>query len=147
MYQGELSGLHVDSNTRGVEESVVLKVSSTLLSGHNFKVFADNYFTTLPLLDDLKQSHFWYAGTIRIKRLSNCPLLCEKDMVKKGRGSYYYRTDTTSNSIAVCWFDNKAVTLVSSFAGIEPINSSMIIEGFGTLFFLKTQNINNIFYL
>ena len=32
--------------TYGVRESVVIKICSTLPSGHNFKVCADNYFTT-----------------------------------------------------------------------------------------------------
>ena len=44
-------------------------------------------------------------------------------MRKKRRGSYDYCTDTTSNRITVCWFVNKTVTFVSSFAGIELLNS------------------------
>lgn len=108
---------HGQSNTRGVAESVFLKMSSTLSSGHDFKVFADNYFTTLPLLDELKQHQIWYVGTIWINRLSNFPLLYEKDMQKKVCGSYYY------NRISVRWFDNEAVTLVPSFVDIEPVNS------------------------
>lgn len=53
-------------------------MSYALLSDHNLKVFADNYFTTIPLLDDLKQHQIWYAGTTRINCPSNWPLLCEK---------------------------------------------------------------------
>ena len=108
---------HGQSNTRGVAESVFLKMSSKLSSGHDFKVFENNYFTTLPLLDELKQRQIWYVGTIWINRLSNCPLLYEKDMQKKVCGSYYY------NRISVRWFDNEAVTLVPSFVDIEPVNS------------------------
>lgn len=48
---------------------VCCNMSSALLSDHNLKVFAENYFTTIPLLDDLKQHQIWYAGTTRI----NCP--------------------------------------------------------------------------
>ena len=86
----------------------------SLPSGHNFKVFADNFFTSLPLLDVLKERAIWFAGTIRINRMNNCPLLCEKDLRKGGRRSYDYGTHTHSKSTVVQWYDNKAVTLVSS---------------------------------
>ena len=55
--------------------------------------------------------------------MNNCPLLCEKDLRNGGHGSYDYRTQTHSKSIAVWWYDNKVVTLVSSYIGIEPIHS------------------------
>ena len=98
-------------------------MTSSLPSGHNFKVFADNFFTSLPLLDVLKERAIWFAGTIRINRMNNCPLLCEKDLCKGGRGSYDYCTHTHSKSMAVWWYHNKAVTLVSSYIGIEPAHS------------------------
>ena len=53
-------------------------MTSSLPSGHNFKAFADNFFTSLPLLDVLKERAIWFARTIRINRMNNCPLLCEK---------------------------------------------------------------------
>ena len=87
-------------------------MTSSLPSGHNFKVFADNFFTSLLLLEVLKEQAIWLAWTIRINRMNNCPLPCEKDFRKGGRGSYDYRTHTHSKSIAVRWYDNKAVTLV-----------------------------------
>lgn len=111
------------TSTYGVGASVVINMTSSLPSGHNFKVFADNFFTSLPLLDVLKERAIWFAGTIRINRMNNCPLLCEKDLRKGGRGSYDYRTHTHSKSIAVRWYDNTAVTLVSSYIGIEPVHS------------------------
>ena len=122
IYQGKESASSSPS-VHGVGASVVLKLTSTLPSGHNFKVFADNYFTSLPLLEALKQRQIWFAGTIRSNRTKNCPLLSEKDLKKKGRGSYDYRTDKNTNNIAVRWYDNKAVTLVSSYVGVEPVNS------------------------
>ena len=56
-----------------VGASVHLKLTSTVLSGHNFKVFANNYFTSLPLLKALKKRQIWFAGTIcsnRTKKLA-----------------------------------------------------------------------------
>nr|XP_047124050.1 piggyBac transposable element-derived protein 3-like [Hydra vulgaris] len=73
--------------------------------------------------DELKKRRIWYVGTARLKRLNKCSLPSEKELKKQGRGSFDYRTDTISNNIAVSWIDNKAVTLISSFASIEPINT------------------------
>ena len=55
--------------------------------------------------------------------MKNYPLLAEKDLKKKGRDAFDYRLDVDSNIIAVCWFDNKSVNLVSSFAAVEPTHS------------------------
>ena len=49
--------------------------------------------------------------------------MTDKDLKKKGRGAYDYRIDKNSNIIAVHWFDNKTVNLVSTYAGIEPIGT------------------------
>jgi len=40
---------------------------------------------------------------------------------KKGRGSYDHRVETTHNICVVRWYDNRAVTIASSFLGPEPI--------------------------
>ncbi|KAK0141498.1 PiggyBac transposable element-derived protein 1 [Merluccius polli] len=62
-----------------------------------------------------------YVGTARQVRLPNCNLEDEKSLKKKGRGSYDVRVEGNHNICAVKWYDNKAVTLVSSFAGPEPL--------------------------
>ena len=55
--------------------------------------------------------------------MKNCPLLAEKGLKKKGRGAFDYRLEVDSNIIAVRWFGNSSVNLVSSFAGVEPTES------------------------
>ncbi|KAG7279475.1 hypothetical protein CRUP_035861 [Coryphaenoides rupestris] len=45
----------------------------------------------------------------------------DKSLKKKGRGTFDYRVEVKHNSSAVKWYDNRAVTLVSSFAGTEPV--------------------------
>ncbi len=74
-------------SVHGVGASVVLKLTSTLPSGHYFKVFADNYFRSLPLLEALKQRQILFAGTIRSHPTKNCPLLSERDLKKRGVGA------------------------------------------------------------
>ncbi|XP_049460947.1 piggyBac transposable element-derived protein 3-like [Epinephelus fuscoguttatus] len=103
----------------GVSGDVVLKSTSTLPAGKNHKVFADNYFTSLPLLEHLWQRGIYYLGTIRMNRVPNCSMKDEKDLRKQGRGSMDYRVNQ-NNVIVVRWCDNKPVNLVSSFVGITP---------------------------
>ena len=42
-------------------------------------------------------------------------------MKKKGRGPYNHRVEENSNIIAVRWFYNKAVTLLFTHTGVQPI--------------------------
>ncbi|KAJ4947690.1 hypothetical protein JOQ06_009723, partial [Pogonophryne albipinna] len=62
-----------------------------------------------------------YVGTARQVRLPNCNLEEEKSLKKKGRGSFDIRVETNHNICAVKWYDSRAVTLVSSFAGPDPV--------------------------
>ena len=70
----------------GLSGEVVLQMASTLPKHHNFKLFADNFFTSLPLIETLKHNGILFVGTARTGRLKNCPLMCEKDLKKTGRG-------------------------------------------------------------
>ena len=62
-----------------------------------------------------------YVGKARQGRLPNCNLEDKKSLKKKGRGSYDVRVEGNHNICAVKWYDNRAVTLVSSFAGTESV--------------------------
>ncbi|XP_061909468.1 piggyBac transposable element-derived protein 2-like [Entelurus aequoreus] len=62
-----------------------------------------------------------YVGTARQVRLLNCNIEDEKSLKKKGRGSYDVRVERNQNICAVKWYDSRADTFVSSFAGPEPV--------------------------
>lgn len=106
----------------GVTGEVVLKMTSTLPVGKNHEVFADNYFTSVPLVQHLKERGIHYIGTIRMNRMKDCTMMGEKEMKKNGRGSMDLRVNQ-DNNIFVRWYDNKAVNLISSFVGIEPVGN------------------------
>ena len=53
--------------------------------------------------------------------MAGCNILGEKDLKKKGRGSYDHRVEENNNIVAVRWFDNKAVTLLSTHTGVQPL--------------------------
>lgn len=87
-----------------------------------YRLYFDNYYSTLPLVSYLASRGIYSLGTIRRNRIPNCKLPSEQQMKKESRGtSHEYmasvnRTDLTT----VIWKDNKLVTLVSSFAGQMP---------------------------
>ncbi|XP_065652995.1 piggyBac transposable element-derived protein 2-like [Hydra vulgaris] len=58
------------------------------------------------------------TGTFRNNRIGKCPLLSEKELKSQGRGSWDNRVDQNSGIHLVKWFDNKAVTLGSTHAGV-----------------------------
>ena len=69
----------------GVSGDIVLKLTKTLPKNAGFIIFADNYFTSAPLVEKLLKDGFFYIGTIRIPRMRVCKLESEKTMKKKGQ--------------------------------------------------------------
>ncbi|CAL9686005.1 unnamed protein product [Knipowitschia caucasica] len=119
--QGAVDPHKVKSDV-GASGDVVLKMTSTLPAGKNHKVFADNYFTSVPLVEHLKERGIYYIGTVRMNRVRNCNMMDEKVLKEKGRGSLDARVNQ-DNIIIVRWNDNKPVNLLSSYVGIEPMGS------------------------
>ena len=70
----------------------------------------------MPLCLEMKSLGILTTATIRINRIAGCPLKCEKDLKKEGRGSSSYRSDTNSGIVLGRWFDNKSVQLVSTYS-------------------------------
>ena len=120
LYQGK-EPTERNASEFGMSGNVVLKLVSTLAPNRNFKISADNYFTSIPLVEKLKGDGFLSTGTIRPNRLKGCPLLSEKELKKNGRGSVDHHLRNGSIT-AVRWYDNRAVNLVSSFVGCEPLD-------------------------
>ena len=83
IYQGKLKS--ISDTSLGVSADVVINLTSSLPDKHNFKVFADNFFTNLPLIVELRKRNIYFVGTIRGSRMKKCPLLSEKDLKMNGR--------------------------------------------------------------
>ena len=105
----------------GQGADVVLKLTSTLDSHANHKIYADDLFTSIPLIKRLQERGMLYTGTARSNRLPGLTLMSQSDLSKKGRGSYDYKVEQINNISAVRWMDSKAVTLLSSKTGLEPM--------------------------
>lgn len=108
----------------GQGPDVVLKLTSTMAKNCRYKIYADNLFTSVPLLIKLKEQGMEYTGTVRKNRLPGCALEDEKAMKKRGRGAFDHRVEETHNIAAVRWFDNRAVSLLSTRTAVEPVTEA-----------------------
>lgn len=108
----------------GQGADVVLQLTSTLPPFCNYKIYADNLFTGVPLLTKLLEKGMLYTGTVRQNRMSGCQLKDEKTMKKEGRGSIDFNIEEVNNIAAIRWYDNKAVSLLSTHKAIQPIGEA-----------------------
>lgn len=112
---------HTENQSLGVGRNVVANLCSTLPEKVGTKVYFDNYFSSIDLLQFLRQKQIWAVGTIRADRLKGAEKLLQskKDRQKKGRGSMDWCVDANKNITVVRWFDNGIVQLVSNHIGEE----------------------------
>uniref|UniRef100_A0A3B3RJN9 PiggyBac transposable element-derived protein domain-containing protein n=1 Tax=Paramormyrops kingsleyae TaxID=1676925 RepID=A0A3B3RJN9_9TELE len=98
----------------GASSNIVLRVASIIPSYQNFKLYHDNWFTSIGI---------HCLGTVRTNRLKGCPLKTDKEMKKMGRGSFEEKIATYDGVqiIANKWQDNRSVTLLSTFTGAHPV--------------------------
>jgi len=108
----------------GLGGSVVVDLVSQMPKDQHYYIYADNFFSSLTLVDHLTQSGIAYTGTIRENRMQNCPLMAKKDLAKTTRGECDYRQDVANDLVVVKWHDNAVVSIVSNCHGIEPLQSA-----------------------
>ncbi|CAB4039725.1 Hypothetical predicted protein, partial [Paramuricea clavata] len=85
----------------GIGGDVVAKLCGTLLKDVGHKIYADNFFTSVELIEKLSEDEFLYAGTVRKNRLAKCNVLEENALKKKGRGSHDFRVESKTNTMCV----------------------------------------------
>lgn len=100
----------------------MLHLASNVPQNKNYKLFFDNWFTSISLIIALKEKGILAAGTIRSNRMKHCSLMNEKELMKKGRGSYDFKFEGTYNLIVCRWYDNKTVQLVSNYIAEDPVS-------------------------
>ncbi|XP_046402080.1 piggyBac transposable element-derived protein 2-like [Ischnura elegans] len=75
------------------------------------KLFVDNFFTSLSLLEKLKESNINCIGTIRKDRIEGAPVV---DVSKEERGAFSAITDKNSPISLIRWHDNAQVTIATN---------------------------------
>lgn len=106
----------------GASGNIVLRMASIVPRGLDYILYFDNWFCGVDLQVVLKKVGISSVGTVCEARLKGCQLPSDKDLKKKGRGSYVEMATTFEGVSlrAVKWFDNRPVTLLSTFASASP---------------------------
>ncbi|XP_039537279.1 piggyBac transposable element-derived protein 2-like isoform X2 [Pimephales promelas] len=101
---------------------VVSILCNTIVHKEATVVFYDNFFTSFNLVKTLHTNlGLRSVGTVTVNRTGGATLMSDKEMVKRGRGFVDFRS--SEGVVAVKWFDNKCVTLLSNAYGVEPLSS------------------------
>lgn len=120
IYQGSGGGRESISPL-GACADVILRLTEDI-GFHNHKIFFDNLFCSMPLLEELKSKQIWATGTIRSNRLGGAQNTLESDKVLKrqGRGSCSVASTECGTITVTKWLDNKPIHIASNFAGSHP---------------------------
>lgn len=117
---------HVFSNEEecmGLAAKVVVALSQTIQQPACKVLYFDNFFTSLELIHHMRNEYGIFSlGTIRSNRLreANEKLPTDKNLKKRGRGSFAQVVSNESKIAIVKWFDNKCVTAASSYVDAHP---------------------------
>lgn len=106
----------------GASGNIALSLSSIIPGNMSHKLYPDNWFTSVDLQVIQERRKIHCVGTVMSNRLPGCNFTSDKDMKKKSRGAFEEK-ETAINGIplrAVRWFDNRAITLISTFASANP---------------------------
>ena len=98
---------------------MVARLSSTLHRNVGYKLYFDNYFSSVALMQYLQKERIWAVATIRADRLKGVDKVLEdkKSLSKKGRRSSDWCVDANSNVVIVRWMDNGVFQLSSNYIG------------------------------
>lgn len=120
IYQGSTTCLNVEEKKEfGLTGAPVVHFTSRMPNGLGYKMFFDNFFTSLPVIRELDEKKVYAAGTIRINRTQTCPLKSEKELKKEGRGSHDSLVSSDETIVMTRRLDNQAVNMASNFLAIE----------------------------
>ena len=105
--------VYTGKNQTGTTNAIVKKLVEGL-EYKNYHLFLDNYFVTIPLLQDLRGLGFGITGTVRKNRLKLCSGLKKLDQtMQKGESKFF----TYDNFLLVFWRDRRILTAISSVYG------------------------------
>ncbi|CAK6970177.1 piggyBac transposable element-derived protein 2-like [Scomber scombrus] len=108
----------------GASGNVVLRLAEPIPKNKNFKVFFDNWFTSVPLMLVLAQQGIHCVGMVHLNRLPGSSMVKDEDLKRSGRGSFQEKKACVgvTELYAVKWYDNRSVTLLSTYVGAQPVS-------------------------
>ena len=122
IYQGKTTNFPDDTEKTnlGIGGRAVLRLSETCLPGT--KMYFDRYFTSVTLLDELKNKGIAGTGTTMSNRFPNVGFPTDYEMKKLGRGTIKSKIREDKTIALIKWMDNKAITVASTIHSVQPIH-------------------------
>lgn len=116
------SSTHIKDYGLGQGPNVVLGLTDQYVLLPGSKVYVDNLFTSMDLLDHMGDRQLGVTGTVRQNRLHGVPLLSKKEASKElQRGDH--RVIYTQDKTIVLWQDSQAVYMASNVDDVEPLGT------------------------
>ena len=117
-YQGKGTGVSEDHKDLGLGGSIVMGLVENLPERENFKVYFDNFFTSIPLLIQLKEKGFHALGVLKTNLMSGAILKSKGDMKRQGRGAMNSCVSESGDVAIVRWQDNNLDNVAPTFVGM-----------------------------
>lgn len=90
------------------------------LPSDQYILYFDNFFTSLPLLEQLAAKNIHATGKVGVNRIDKCPVTVVDVIKKQAHGTFDFKQDTTSGIVITRWNNNSVVTLASNCPGVQP---------------------------
>ena len=131
---GVVYDFHVNKGENFIEPSTYLNATANTvlrLCGtinpitNQTVVYADNYFSSRLLVEDMTKKGIKNLGTIRDNRLPKCDdfhLKTEKELKREGRGAASICSNAEMPMSFIRWFGNRAVTIVTNYCRMSPFH-------------------------
>ena len=121
-YQGKGTGVSEDHKDLGSGGSIVMHLVENLPERENFKVYFDNFFTSISLLILLKENGFHALSVLKTNQMSGAILKSKGDMKRQGRDAMDSFVSKSGDITIVRWQDNNVVNVASTFVGMGSID-------------------------
>lgn len=107
----------------GASGNSVLHLAECVPDQKYFKLYFDNWFTSLKLVEHLASRKIMSCGTVQQRRLKGLTFKSDKQLQKLDRGAFdEHEIQETENTITgLKWYDNRAVCFLSSFKNSYPV--------------------------
>ena len=115
------TGKENDVPERGLGERIVKDLTRDIW-GQNHHVYCDNYFTSVPLFEELLDNSTYACGTIRANRKGLPPFVVQGKLKKQGD----LRQQQKGNLVATAWHDKRTVLLLTTNA--DPTKNTTVLR-------------------
>lgn len=107
------------ANDTELYREIVSEILKDISLERNHKIFLNNPSCTMNEFTDLQQKGYHFVGVLRKKDLKHIPLMPDKLLSRRKRGSFDWVINKENNIAVVKWFNIKILTYISSYVAFD----------------------------